>query len=110
MAAFSRGLRSFNLLRSSDITYSRCFLFSTSPAVQSGHNRWSKIKHDKGNADAKKTAQRSALSKEIADASMRMTFILLTERWLLMFILVYGGDPATDPRLAAVISIAKKGI
>lgn len=68
MAATSRGLRS-SFLRQ-DFVCSRC-LFSTTSSVQSGHNRWSKIKHDKGAVDAKKNVQRSVFSREIALASKR---------------------------------------
>ena len=71
MAAFSRGLCSF--VPRGELTCSRCLQFSTTSIAQSGHNRWSKIKHDKGAVDAKKNVQRSALSKEIALASKRMT-------------------------------------
>ncbi|OLN81837.1 putative transcriptional regulatory protein C8D2.12c [Colletotrichum chlorophyti] len=39
--------------------------FSTTPAVQSGHNKWSKIKHRKGAADAQKNNTRSQHSKTI---------------------------------------------
>ncbi len=69
MPALSRGIRSFASRgpRVESIC-SRC-LFSTTSTVQSGHNRWSKIKHDKGKADANKNAQRSILSHEIALAS-----------------------------------------
>lgn len=49
----------------------RCASFSMTDAVQSGHNRWSKIKHDKGAADMKKNAQRSQFSKDIYLASKR---------------------------------------
>lgn len=45
--------------------------FTTSASVTSGHNRWSKIKHDKGKEDAAKTKQRSIISHEIAQASKR---------------------------------------
>ena len=45
--------------------------FSTTATVQSGHNRWSKIKHDKGAADMKKNVLRSQYSKEITLASKR---------------------------------------
>jgi hypothetical protein len=72
MAAFSRGLRL--LAPKGEFTCSRCLQFSTTSIAQSGHNRWSKIKHDKGAVDAKKNVQRSALSKEIALASKRMPF------------------------------------
>ncbi|KAK1640173.1 transcriptional regulator-domain-containing protein [Colletotrichum phormii] len=39
---------------------------STTPAVLSGHNKWSKIKHKKGAADAQKNNMRSQHSKTIA--------------------------------------------
>jgi len=65
--------------------------FSCAPALSSGHNRWSKIKHDKGKADSAKNKQRSALAKEISQASKDA-----------------GPDPATNPRLAGFIAIAKR--
>ncbi|KAJ5033418.1 uncharacterized protein L3040_008534 [Drepanopeziza brunnea f. sp. 'multigermtubi'] len=88
MSATSRGLRSF-VSREVSVC-SRC-LFSTSSSVLSGHNRWSKIKHDKGAVDAKKNVQRSIFSREIALASK-----------------LYGGDPNMNPRLAAILVNAKK--
>ncbi|CAL3966090.1 unnamed protein product [Diplocarpon coronariae] len=88
MAATSRGLRM--LVPRRDFLCSRC-LFSTTLSAQSGHNRWSKIKHDKGAVDAKKNVQRSALSREIILASK-----------------LYGGDPNVNPRLAAILVNAKK--
>ncbi|WQF75706.1 Putative transcriptional regulator TACO1, integrase-like protein [Colletotrichum destructivum] len=39
---------------------------STTPAAPSGHNKWSKIKHRKGAADAQKNSMRSQHSKMIA--------------------------------------------
>ena len=67
MAAFSRGIKSFPL-RGEYICF-RCLQFSTSSASRSGHNRWSKIKHDKGAVDAKKNVLRSSFSREITLAS-----------------------------------------
>jgi hypothetical protein len=43
--------------------------FATCPVLASGHNRWSKIKHDKGKEDALKSKARSLLSQEIYNAS-----------------------------------------
>lgn len=57
----------------------------------SGHNRWSKIKHDKGKNDALKNRQRSVFAQEIATASKQ-----------------FGPDPALNPRLADAISRSKK--
>ena len=72
MAAFSRGVRSFiSRLPQEKLICSRC-LFSTTATLQSGHSRWSKIKHDKGKADANKGSQRTSLSREIALASKSM--------------------------------------
>jgi len=42
--------------------------FSSSSLFQSGHNRWSKIRHDKGTNDANKSAEFSRLSQEICSA------------------------------------------
>ena len=69
MATFSRGIRAFG--PRGEFICSRCLQFSTTSAAQSGHSRWSKIKHDKGSADKKISLQRSILSKEIAFASKR---------------------------------------
>jgi hypothetical protein len=84
MAAFSRGLR-FLIIRSAreESICSRC-LFSTTAKVQSGHSRWSKIKHDRGKADVSKGSQRSMLSKDIAFASKSM--------YMSLRCLAYGTD------------------
>lgn len=44
-------------------------LFSTTTIAKSGHNRWSKIKHEKGAADAKKNRVRSSIAGELTLAS-----------------------------------------
>ncbi|PQE09458.1 duf28 domain-containing protein [Rutstroemia sp. NJR-2017a BVV2] len=89
MPPMSRSLRPF-LPRAGSIC-PRCLQFSTTSIIASGHNRWSKIKHDKGAVDAKKTALRSVLAHEIAQASK-----------------LYGPDRTTNPRLVAVLNAAKK--
>lgn len=63
----------------------------TTPAARSGHNRWSKIKHDKGKNDAIKNRQRSVFAQEIATASK-----------------IFGPDPNMNPRLADIITKAKR--
>jgi hypothetical protein len=55
----------------SNYVCTRCSQFSTSVAVQSGHNRWSKIKHDKAGVDKKKNQERSIFSRDIELASKR---------------------------------------
>ncbi|KAI0378754.1 YebC-like protein [Hypomontagnella monticulosa] len=65
--------------------------FASSSMFSSGHNRWSKIKHEKGAADAKKTAQRSALSKSLT-----------------LYTKLYGPDPNLNSQLASWIAAAKK--
>ena len=65
--------------------------FSYSPTPSSGHSRWSKIKHDKLKTDAAKNRQRSLFSQEIATASK-----------------FYGPDPNTNPRLADIVTKAKR--
>ncbi|KAK6949735.1 hypothetical protein Daesc_008056 [Daldinia eschscholtzii] len=39
--------------------------FASSAVLNSGHNRWSKIRHEKGAADAKKNTQRSGFAKNL---------------------------------------------
>ncbi|KAK7936616.1 transcriptional regulatory protein [Apiospora aurea] len=65
--------------------------FSTTPARLSGHNKWSKIKHDKGRLDAKKSAQRGLLSKDIALATR-----------------LYGPDPKFNAALVNAVAVARK--
>lgn len=59
--------------------------------LRSGHNRWSKIKHEKGAADAKKNAQRSTFAKNLT-----------------LYSKLYGPDPNMNSQLATLIAIAKK--
>ncbi|KAI9756971.1 MAG: hypothetical protein M4579_003629 [Chaenotheca gracillima] len=68
-----------------------CRRLSAAAIVRSGHNRWSKIKHDKGKADERKNKQRSVLADELAQASR-----------------LYGADPETNPRLSSAVATAKK--
>ncbi|KAI1393227.1 YebC-like protein [Hypoxylon trugodes] len=65
--------------------------FTANPVFRSGHNRWSKIRHEKGAADAKKTAQRTAFSKNLT-----------------LYSKLYGPDPNLNTQLASVITAAKK--
>ncbi|EXJ83706.1 hypothetical protein A1O1_07330 [Capronia coronata CBS 617.96] len=67
-------------------------LWSSSALRLSGHNRWSKIKHDKGKADAAKSKAKTMLSHEVITASR-----------------LGGPDPAFNSRLASAIANAKKG-
>lgn len=46
--------------------------FSRLAALQSGHNRWSKIRHDKTKNDMGKNKQRNLLANEIATSSKCM--------------------------------------
>jgi YebC/PmpR family DNA-binding regulatory protein len=66
-------------------------LFTTNHSNKSGHNRWSKIKHDKGKKDAAKHRERSVFSQEIYTASK-----------------LGGPDPSLNSRLADLISKAKR--
>ena len=66
----------------------RCF--TTTPVAGSGHNRWSKIRHDKGKNDARRGASYSKLSQEITLASRE-------------------GGTESNLRLNAAIASAKKG-
>ncbi|KZL67018.1 duf28 domain-containing protein [Colletotrichum incanum] len=62
---------------------------STTPAAPSGHNKWSKIKHKKGAADAQKNSMRSQHSKTIA-----------------LYSRLYG--TTDNPQLATAVANAKK--
>ncbi|KAI9832562.1 MAG: hypothetical protein M1819_004352 [Sarea resinae] len=90
MATLSRGLlqRSVNL---DGYICQRCRNLSSSAYLNSGHSRWSTIKHDKGKADAVKNKQRSILAQELTQASK-----------------LFGADPNNNPRLATAIQTAKK--
>ncbi|KAJ4391317.1 hypothetical protein N0V93_004934 [Gnomoniopsis smithogilvyi] len=68
-----------------------CRMFATTPSIQSGHNKWSKIKHDKGRKDQVKTVQRT----------QHVQAITLYSR-------MYGPDPKMNSSLAHAIAIAKK--
>ncbi|RKF57130.1 putative transcriptional regulatory protein [Erysiphe neolycopersici] len=91
MAALFNELRIFHPKNCFCIHGSFRLLFSTKTIVNSGHNRWSKIKHEKGAADAKKNRVRSSIAGELTLASK-----------------LYGPDPNLNPRLATLITNAKK--
>lgn len=65
--------------------------FHEATVCQSGHSRWSKIKHDKAKVDSSKNKARSVFAQEIATASK-----------------LFGGDPAFNPRLADLIVKANR--
>ncbi|KAL2017137.1 hypothetical protein VTK56DRAFT_2559 [Thermocarpiscus australiensis] len=66
--------------------------FVSGPILQAGHNKWSKIRHDKAANDAKKNAARTIFTKNIA-----------------LYSKLFGPDPNLNPQLAAAITAAKKG-
>ncbi|KAK4106369.1 YebC-like protein [Parathielavia hyrcaniae] len=65
--------------------------FVSGPVLQAGHNKWSKIRHDKAANDLKKNATRTVFSKNIT-----------------LYSKLYGPDPNNNPQLAAAITAAKK--
>ncbi|KAI1312149.1 duf28 domain-containing protein [Xylaria venustula] len=65
--------------------------FAANAILSSGHNKWSKIKHDKAAADKKKNAQRAGFAKRLT-----------------MYSKMYGPDPNLNSYLASVIAQAKK--
>ena len=67
----SRGLQLLRRVNASSYVCSSCSRFTTSAVAQSGHNRWSKIKHDKAGVDKKKNLERSQLARDIMQASRR---------------------------------------
>ena len=58
-------------------------------STMAGHNKWSKVKHIKGPADAKRSRMFSKMSKEISIAARD------------------GGDPDLNPRLRTAVNAAK---
>ncbi|KAI1816777.1 duf28 domain-containing protein [Poronia punctata] len=64
---------------------------ASSAVLNSGHNKWSKIKHEKAAADKRKTAVRNTFSKQLT-----------------MYSKLYGADPTLNSQLAHVIAVAKK--
>ncbi|KAJ5107753.1 Transcriptional regulator TACO1-like domain 2 [Penicillium angulare] len=68
-----------------------CRGFRSAPALFSGHNKWSTIKHDKAKNDKAKSKERQMVSKEISSA---------TQLW--------GPDPKYNPRLTLALSNAKR--
>lgn len=65
--------------RTSNYTCPRCRHLSSSTVLTSGHNRWSKIKHDKGKSDVQKNKQRSELAKELMQASKSLPWTSRTK-------------------------------
>jgi hypothetical protein len=63
------------------IYFTRLQSFSKLAALQSGHNRWSKIRHDKAKNDMGKNRLRSVLANEIATASKCNTNYIFTLYW-----------------------------
>ncbi|KAI3337387.1 duf28 domain-containing protein [Xylariaceae sp. AK1471] len=92
---FSRSPLSSRIPLSSPIRSTICVQcrrsLASSAILSSGHNKWSKIKHEKAAADKKKTAQRSSFAKQLT-----------------MYTKLYGADPNLNSQLASVISAAKK--
>lgn len=87
--SLSQKLQLIESITSNGFICARCL--STSSQLQSGHNRWSKIKHDKAGVDAKKNKERSIFAHEIAMASK-----------------LFGPNPADNPKLATVLAAAKR--
>ncbi|KAK2747099.1 hypothetical protein FQN57_002354 [Myotisia sp. PD_48] len=69
----------------------QCRFIANSATLQSGHNRWSTIRHDKGKNDAAKSKERQIISHNIVQASK-----------------LYGPDQKSNPRLALLIQSAKR--
>ncbi|KAM7202299.1 Transcriptional regulator domain containing protein [Naviculisporaceae sp. PSN 640] len=65
--------------------------FVTNQVLNSGHNKWSKIRHEKAANDLKKNMMRTAFGKDIASLSR-----------------LFGPDPNQNFQLAAMIEKAKK--
>ncbi|KAK3692208.1 transcriptional regulator TACO1-like protein [Podospora appendiculata] len=94
MSFLSRGSRPLLRLPSSKpaiCAECRRRTFLSIAPFQSGHNKWSKIKHEKAAADAKKNVQRSFFTKHIT-----------------LYSKLYGANPDDNPALATILATAKK--
>nr|OQO16718.1 hypothetical protein B0A51_16748 [Rachicladosporium sp. CCFEE 5018] len=87
----SRGMSALRRLLPTIPSSGHARSFATTPILCSGHNRWSKIKHDKGKVDAAKHRQRSVFAQELALSSK-----------------LHGPDPTLNTRLADLITKAKR--
>ncbi|KAK0732814.1 transcriptional regulator TACO1-like protein [Apiosordaria backusii] len=68
-----------------------CRTLTTTPFLSAGHNKWSKIRHDKAINDRK-----------------RMQTILFYTQQITVSCKLYGPDPAYNPNLSNIISLSKK--
>lgn len=84
-------------------------VLSTSASLQSGHSRWSTIKHDKAKNDSLKNKQRSVFAHEIANASKCPLSTEAAAWYLADSRPVFGPDPNSNPRLVTAIAQAKRG-
>ncbi|KMP09564.1 hypothetical protein CIRG_09734 [Coccidioides immitis RMSCC 2394] len=72
-------------------TCGSCRSMSHSSSLQAGHSKWANIKHIKGRNDAAKTNERQIISQELMQSSK-----------------LYGPDPGSNTKLAAIIANAKR--
>ncbi|PYI22600.1 YebC-like protein [Aspergillus japonicus CBS 114.51] len=87
----SRSLMQQRAARANQLTYNACRSFTSTSPWSAGHNRWSKIKHDKAKEDKLKSKERQLMNKEISTA-----------------IHLWGPDPEYNPRLTLALSNAKR--
>ncbi|KAL8830540.1 MAG: hypothetical protein Q9170_005692 [Blastenia crenularia] len=99
ITSISRISRRHSILRS----------FSTASLLLSGHNRWSKIKHDKIKEDGVRSNERSQWSQNIRDAVKSNLYPRNQNRIsLLTHALGNGGDPNSNAELSTLVAQAKK--
>ncbi|RAL08317.1 post-initiation translation factor DPC29 [Aspergillus homomorphus CBS 101889] len=87
----SKSLMQQRAVRTNQLMCNGCRSFSSSTPWSAGHNRWSKIKHDKAKEDKAKSKERQLMNKEISNA-----------------IQMWGPDPQYNPRLTLALSNAKR--
>ncbi|KAK4204411.1 transcriptional regulator TACO1-like protein [Triangularia verruculosa] len=79
------------LFITSPSTCASCRTLTTTPVLTAGHNKWSKIRHDKAINDRK-----------------RMQTILFYTQQITVSSKLYGPDPTYNPNLANILSASKK--
>ncbi|KAL8791521.1 MAG: hypothetical protein Q9213_000138 [Squamulea squamosa] len=80
----------------------------TTPLLASGHNRWSKIKHDKIKEDAVRSRDRSQWANNI-QASVKSNIVSGLFHYNNAYMWVeHGGDPSSNSELSTLMAQAKK--
>ncbi|KAL8847069.1 MAG: hypothetical protein Q9198_011251, partial [Flavoplaca austrocitrina] len=108
MAATARWLPTITRFGTLRLVGSRSL--STAPQLFSGHNRWSKIKHDKGKEDVSRNAL-VELANSFAERVQQAVRSKERSQWsrsIQEAVKKNGGDPTSNSELSTLMAQAKK--